>query len=260
MATASRILPHNKDEPDLDPHNDEDGIPCILVAQDDVDPRRDVAEWLSSAGYDVRICDRSQELIDIVHIVMPSVLVLDYGRPPVDTLEMCRRLRQNPLSPLARRLPIIVLRADPDETDQTVCLEVGADAYVGKPVHRRLLVAQVRALLRRVAFTLAGDDPDQSYVTSGDLAVDLLSRRATREGNDLTLTRLEFDLLALFMTNAGQVLSSDQIISRVWREKPKEIRASLRVHLHRLREKIEPNPAEPHRLETVAGRGYVFRG
>lgn len=246
--------------PDLDLDSKDDDTPCILVAQDDADARREIVGWLTAAGYDVRICDNGKKVMDMIHIVMPSLLILDIMKPPGDSLEICRQLRQSTASPLASRLPIIVLRSEPDEIDETVYLEVGADDYVGKPVHRRLLVAHVRALLRRVSFTLAGVTPDQAYVSSGDLALDLVTRRATRAKDPLTLTPKEFDLLALFMTHRGQVFTRDEILSRVWREKPKESSTSLRVHLHWLRDKIESNPAEPVRLRTLAGRGYVFVG
>jgi DNA-binding response OmpR family regulator len=232
----------------------------ILVAQDDLDTRREIADWLNTEGYDVRLCDTSKRAVDLVHIVGPDLLLLDFSKPSSDTLEICRQLRQDTASPLASRLPILVFRSDPDEIDETVCLEVGADDYIGKPVHRRRFVTRIRALLRRASLSRAGDLPEQPYIVSGDLAMDLVTRRATRGGEPLPLSPLEFDLLALFVTRPGQLLTRNQILARVWHEEPNPEHTSLGVHMHWLRDKIEDDPAQPMRLQTVHGRGYVFVG
>src|SRR5687768_12990381 len=102
-------------------------IARILVAQDDLESRQEVVQWLEGAGYDVRVCDDSKKAVDMVHIVEPALLVLDFSKPPADTVDVCRQLRQETSSPLASRLPIVVFRSEPDEIDETVCLEVGAD-------------------------------------------------------------------------------------------------------------------------------------
>lgn len=232
----------------------------ILVAQDDAQTRQEFAQWLDGEGYDVRLCDESRGVVDMVHIVEPALLILDFSKPQADTLEICQLLRRDTASPLASRLPILVFRSDPDEIDETVCLEVGADDYIGKPIHRRRFVARVRALLRRAGFTRFGDAPEQPYVRAGDLTLDLLARRATRGGEPLPLSPLEFDLLALFVTHSGQTLSRNQILARIWHEQPNAENTSLNVHLHWLREKIEPDPSQPTRLQTVHGRGYIFVG
>jgi len=241
-----------------DPDGADVQVVRILVAQDDVQTRKEMARWLDSEGYDVRLCDDSRSVVDMVHIVEPALLVLDFSKPSSDVLEVCRRLRQDTASPLASRLPMLVFRSDPDEIDETVCLEVGADDYIGKPIHRRRFVARVRALLRRAAFARVGDAPDQPYIEVGDLALDLMARRAMRGGEPLPLTPLEFDLLALFVTHRGQTLSRNQILARIWREQPNAENTSLNVHLRWLREKIEPDPSQPTRLQTVHGRGYIF--
>jgi len=238
----------------------DDQIARILVAQDDPESRQEIVQWLEGAGYDVRVSDESKKVVDMVHIVEPALLVLDFSKPPADTLEVCRLLRQETSSPLASRLPIIVFRSEPDEIDETVCLEVGADDYIGKPVHRRRFITRLRALLRRAAFARAGDVPDQPYVTAGDLTLDLMARRATRAGEPLPLSPLEFDLLAIFVTHCGQILTRNQILARIWREQPNTENTSLNVHLHWLRDKIETDPSQPTRLQTVHGRGYVFVG
>ena len=260
MATASPIPPSESDSPDLESEDDSAEIKCVLVAQDDDRMRDQVVEWLTAAGYVVHVCGNAKQLIDRAHVVMPDMVIVDFTRPPLDSLEACRQLRYGISDPVLKRMPIIVLRSEPDDVDEIVFLELGADDYLGKPVQRRLLLAHVRALFRRVALTLARSEPDQAFLVSGDLMVDVRTQQVTRDGLPLILKRLEFDLLVLFMNNRGLVLGKDEIIARVWRGVSKEIVASLRVHLHRLREKIEPNPAEPSRIQTVAGRGYVFLG
>jgi DNA-binding response OmpR family regulator len=231
----------------------------VLVAQDDLEARREIVAWLNIEGYDVRLCDASRKTVDMVHIIEPDLLILDFTRPPSETLEICRQLRQDAGSPLASRLPILVFRSDPDEIDETVCLEVGADDYVGKPVHRRRFVSRIRALLRRAAMARTCDLREQP-IAAGDLTMDLLARRATRAGDPLPLSPIEFDLLALFMTHPGQVLTRNQILARVWHEEPNPDNTSLGVHIHWLRDKIEVDPTQPARLQTLHGRGYVFLG
>ena len=232
----------------------------VLLAQDEPESGQEIAQWLTAAGYDVRLSRDGRSAVDMVHIVEPALLVLDLVKPTADGLEVCRLLRRDTASPLAVRLPIIVVRSDPDEIDEVVCLEVGADDYIGRPVHRRRLVARVRALLRRAEFASLGDRPEQPYIEAGDLALDLVSRRATRGGEPLPLTPLEFDLLSYFVAHRGQVITRNQILARVWHEQPNPDNTSLNVHLHWLRDKIEADPSQPARLQTLHGRGYVFVG
>jgi DNA-binding response OmpR family regulator len=257
MSTSILSRHRNGKGRDLEAANE--APPRILVAQDDLDTRQEIATWLNIEGYDVRLCDVSKKTVDMVHIVEPDLLILDFTKPPAETLEVCRQLRQDTGSPLASRLPIIVFRSDPDEIDETVCLEVGADDYIGKPVHRRRFASRVRALLRRADLARACDLRDQ-HMASGDLTMDVLARRATRAGEPLPLSPIEFDLLALFMTHLGQVLTRNQILARVWHEEPNPENTSLGVHIHWLRDKIEVDPTQPARLQTLHGRGYVFLG
>lgn len=231
-----------------------------MLAQDDPDTRQELATWLNAEGYDVRLCDSSKKAVDMVHILEPDLLVVDFTSPPSETLEICRSLRQDTSSLLASRLPIIVFRSDPDEIDGTVCLEIGADDYIGKPVHRRRFVTRARCLLRRSAFSRAGDAPNPRVIESGDLALDLVARRATRSGEPLHLSPIAFDLLALFITHRDQVLTRNQILARIWREEPNPVNTSLGVRMHWLRERIEDDPAKPTRLQTLHGRGYIFVG
>ncbi|MGH2725377.1 MAG: winged helix-turn-helix domain-containing protein, partial [Actinomycetota bacterium] len=163
-------------------------------------------------------------------------------------LDLCRWLRAR------SNVPVIMLTARGEEADRIVGLEIGADDYVAKPFSPRELVARARAVLRRT------ERPETSgeRLTFDDLAIDPGTREVNRAGRGLRLTALEFDLLWFLARNPRQVFTRDQLMDRVWGYKGITDTGTVTVHIRRLREKIEADPARPRRLETVWGVGYRF--
>jgi DNA-binding response OmpR family regulator len=167
--------------------------------------------------------------------------------PGMDGLEVCRRIR------LDGPVPVVMLTARGDEDDRILGLEVGADDYVTKPFSPRELVLRVESVLRR-----AGGAPAPGpWLRSGGLALDPAARRALRDGRELPLTIREFDLLAFFLQHPGRVMGREELMRRVWGWEFGDL-STVTVHVRRLREKIEQDPARPRLITTVWGVGYRF--
>jgi DNA-binding response OmpR family regulator len=168
--------------------------------------------------------------------------------PGADGLELCRWIRGR------SDLPVIMLTARGEEADRIVGLELGADDYVTKPFSPRELVARVRSVLRRASPVRAGSE----QVTVGDLTIDQCTREVTKGDRELRLTAKEFDLLWFLARHRRQVFSRDQLMDRVWGYTSALDTGTVTVHVRRLREKIEDDPAHPRHLQTVWGIGYRF--
>jgi DNA-binding response OmpR family regulator len=179
----------------------------------------------------------------------PDLVILDLMLPEMDGLTVCRSLRQ------VSDVPILVLTARTGELDKIVGLESGADDYMTKPFSLGELQARLRALMRRAGTRHAGDE-----VVSGDLLLNLVSRRAFLAGAELVLSPKEFSLLLELMRHQGAVLSRDLLLTRVWGYDYYGDSRTVDVHVRWLREKIEPDPARPTRIVTVRGIGYRFEG
>jgi two-component system response regulator MprA len=177
----------------------------------------------------------------------PDVLVLDVSMPYVDGLSVARTLRAR-----GNRTPILMLTARDTVADRVAGLDAGADDYLVKPFALDELLARLRALLRRTSVVDA-----EGPVTVGDLGLDAQSRSASRNGRDLVLTKTEFDLLELFMHNAGIVLTREVIYERIWGYDFETSSKSLDVHVSYLRRKLEDG-GEPRVLRTVRGVGYLL--
>jgi len=175
----------------------------------------------------------------------PDIIVLDVNMPRLDGFAVCRRIRAE------ADTPIILLTVRDEEDDIIRGLELGADDYISKPFSPRQLVARMHAVLRR-----AGTTPTAGVRQAGDLSLDP-SRREVRikESDPISLTPLESELLEVLMLNAGHVLTHDAIIDQVWGPEGAD-RDMLRQLIHRLRNKIEPDPSEPIYIETIPGLGY----
>jgi DNA-binding response OmpR family regulator len=170
--------------------------------------------------------------------------------PSLDGLSVCRIIRNE------SDVPIMMLTARGSEVDRIVGLEIGADDYIVKPFSLGEFLARVRAILRRAPSARTVIDK----LEAGDLALDLIARRATRNDEELRMTHKEFDLLATLMRNQGAVLSRDLLLERVWGYDYAGQTKTVDVHVRWLREKIEPDPSRPQRIVTVRGVGYRFEG
>ena len=228
-----------------------DGDPArrILVIDDDRTVADVVSVYLTNAGYSVARASDGAVALDLAADELPDLVVLDLMLPGVPGLEVCRRLRE--LGPV----PIIMLTARSGEEDRIVGLECGADDYVTKPFSPRELVARVDAVLRRVDTHLAHEKT--TSISDGDLLIDAAAREVRLHGKPVGLTTREYDLLAFLARNPRTAFSRELLLHRVWDWNFGDV-STVTVHIRRLREKIEDDPATPKRLVTVWGTGYRY--
>jgi DNA-binding response OmpR family regulator len=218
----------------------------VLVVDDDPTVSDVVRRYLEQDGYRVRLAADGPAALAAVDAEVPDLVVLDRMLGEVDGLEVCRRLRGR--SP---DLPVIMLTALSEEADRVAGLETGADDYLTKPFSPRELVLRVRSVLRRSAA------PPEAVLRDGDLAADTARRTAELGGRPLALTVREFDLLEFLLRHPGRTWSRAQLLDRVWGWQFGD-QSTVTVHVRRLREKIEADPAAPVRLLTVWGVGYRY--
>jgi DNA-binding response OmpR family regulator len=221
--------------------------PEVLVVEDEPDIRALIVLHLARDGFRCRTAGTGVEALRAVRTTPPDLVILDLMLPELDGLDVCRRLRQDPLSVA---MPIIMLTAKADEVDRVLGLELGADDYVAKPFSPKELVARVRAVLRRTR-------PAETAraLSSGALIVDRSRHVVTLAGRPLALTPKEFDLLQALLESAGRVLSREYLLNRVWGySRADEIESrTVDVHVRRLRAKLGE---EGLRITTVKSIGY----
>jgi len=230
--------------------------PVILIIDDDHLTRDSLAATLSIEGFDVITASTADEGVALAATGSPSLVILDTQIGDSEGFAVFRRITAG-----APWLPVIMITEEDDELDAVLALEAGAADHITKPPRPRELTARIRAVLRRVGRQpqhLASSGPRDAY-TFGPVSVDVSRREATMHGRDLELSRKEFDLLALLVSEGGHVVTRKQCMDRIWRDRKKGDSRTLDTHVKRLRKKIELNPAEPVHLITVRGVGYRFK-
>lgn len=220
----------------------------LLLVEDDLTLRETLAYNLTREGYTVIETDNGVATLDLAREHKPDLIVLDVMLPGLDGLTVCRTLRRE------FDAPIVLLTARSGEVDRIIGLDAGADDYIVKPFSLGELLARLRAVLRR------GRREVETRLQSRDLTLDLVGHRAWRAGQLLTLAPKEFDLLAELIRHKGAVLTRDLLLQRVWGFDFDGDTRTVDVHIRWLREKIEDDPANPCRIETVRGLGYRFEG
>ncbi len=220
----------------------------ILVVDDDLAVCRSIDRALRLEGYDVDTVASGGEALQAVASTSPDALVLDLQLPDLDGLAVCRRIRE-----AGDDIPILMLTARHGIDDRVQGLDAGADDYLVKPFALEELLARLRALLRRRFESEGG------VLRFGELTLDLASREAHRGARAFTLTRIEFDLLELFLRHPRQVLTREVLLNRVWGFDFDSGTNSLAVYVGYLRRKTEAG-GEPRCIHTVRGVGYVLRG
>ncbi len=220
----------------------------VLVAEDDRAVREAVERALTFEGYDVITARDGAETLSTVLTAKPDAIVLDVMMPHVDGLEACRRLRAR-----GDATPVLMLTARHEISDRVEGLDAGADDYMVKPFALEELLARLRALLRRSSGNLT------KVLKVADLEMDTGSREVRRAGTPIELTKTEFDLLELLMSNAEIVLTRDTIYERIWGYDFETSSNSLDVYIGYLRRKTELDGAAPRLIHTVRGVGYVVR-
>ncbi|MFC9327036.1 response regulator transcription factor [Kitasatospora sp. NPDC057015] len=224
----------------------------VLVVDDDPTVAEVVTGYLLRAGFRVDRAADGLEALAVAAATRPDLVVLDLMLPGLDGLEVCRRLRAGAGG---TRLPVVMLTARGDESDRILGLELGADDYVTKPFSPRELVLRVQSVLRRSA--RPGPAAPPARLSAGDLTLDPSARRAFRAGRELALTLREFDLLAFLLRHPGTAFGREELMQRVWGWEFGDL-STVTVHVRRLREKVEDDPAAPALITTVWGVGYRF--
>jgi DNA-binding response OmpR family regulator len=220
----------------------------ILVVDDDLELLRLIAFALRQAGYMVLEAQDGPQALAVFERERPDLVVLDVNLPRLNGFEVLKKIRA-----VSTGLPVMMLTVRTGEEDQVRGLDLGADDYLGKPFSPRTLLARVRALLRR-----AGVDRP-APLTAGDLLLDLETQTVRVKGGDpVRLTNLEVRLLQLLLANGGHTLPLDRLTSHVWGYRGLGDRQLLKQLVHRLRRKIEVDPASPRYLVTVSGVGYAL--
>ncbi len=224
----------------------------ILIVDDEVSIVEIVTLYLTQAGYAVESAHDGRSALRAMGNRMPDLVILDVMLPEVDGLEITRRVRAE------GETPIILLTARREEADRIEGLELGADDYVVKPFSPQELVSRVKAVLRRTQAVNAETAPATKSVVHGNLTIDPRARVVQVGPDAIQLTPKEFDLLWLFATHPRQVFNRDQLLERVWGESEYLDPSTVTVHVRRLREKLELDPAKPEHILTVWGVGYKF--
>ena len=225
--------------------------PTILVVDDEPSIGEVVSIYLRRAGYRVVIARDGQQALQVLDKEPPDLVVLDLMLPGVDGFEITRRLRAE------GDTPIIMLTARREETDRIAGLEMGADDYVVKPFSPQELVSRVKAVLRRTHGPASTPSAERA-LEFDDLRIDPKTRLVEIQGEERSLTAKEFDLLWVLARHPRQVFNRDQLLDLVWGLTEYVDPSTVTVHVRRLREKIEPDPANPRHLQTVWGVGYKF--
>ena len=224
----------------------------IMIVEDEPAVARGVQVALEREGYTVSIAPTGEEALSRFAEAAPELVLLDVRLPGMDGFEVCRQLRRE------TRAPILFLTARADEVDKVVGLEIGADDYLVKPFSVRELVSRVKALLRRAYGELA-DTQTGRILRRSDLVIDLERRRVTRDGERINLTTTEFDLLRHLAARPGRVYTRGQLLELVRDyDALEQDERTINVHISHIREKIEPDPAQPRYIVTVRGVGYAF--
>ena len=226
-------------------------MPKILVVDDEPNIREVVVRYLRRDGHTVVQAADGEEALELYRRIRPDLVVLDLMLPKVSGLEVCRRLGTE------GRVPLIMLTARGEEEDRIVGLSLGADDYVVKPFSPRELAARVEAVLRRVN-AVPAVEATQAILEFDGLSVDPNTRGVTVRGEPVALTAREFDLLHHLAKTPGRVYTRDQLMKAVWDFAFSAENSTVTVHVRRLREKIETDPAHPRYLRTVWGVGYQF--
>ncbi len=231
------------------PRTVRDGRPMVLVVDDEESYRQALASGLAREGFAVELAADGHEALRQFHRIRPDLVLLDVMLPDQSGTELCQRMRA--LAPV----PIIMVTARDSEVDVVLGLELGASDYVAKPFRLRELVARMRAVLRRGVSSPA---PRDEIINVGPVHLDTGRREVTVAGRGVELSRKEFDLLALLMGHAGQVVTREWCIDRLWWDQDLSDTRTLDTHVKRLRRKIESDPANPRHLVTVRGVGFRF--
>jgi DNA-binding response OmpR family regulator len=221
----------------------------ILVAEEAGVVADSIRHNLERQGFRVSVANTGQAALDSLHRHPPDLLLLDIDLPDLSLVELCRRFRAEPAT---TRVPILMLTARSEESEEVPGLDLGADDYLTKPFRMRELVALVNAMLRRSG----GDEPESPIYDDGVLVIDPWSFSVRYEGREVRLTRKEMRLLEELARNEGRVMMREVLLDRIWGLRNYGVSRTLDVHIRRLRSKL----GNPRLIETITGIGYRLIG
>ena len=225
----------------------ENEAPHILVVEDDASLAAWISDYLSEHGFQVSVANQGDAAIELIATDEPDLVLLDLILPVSNGFEVCKKVRT------FFNRPILVMTACTEETDEILSLELGADDYVTKPVKLRVLLARINALLRR-----SQDAGPPSVLNIGQLQLDSKSKSVTIGGASIATTVNEFEVLWLLASQAGQIVSRDELLTQLRGFEYDGFDRSIDIRISRLRKKLGDDPAQPFKIKTVRGKGYLF--
>jgi two-component system response regulator MtrA len=219
-------------------------VPQVLIVEDSPDIADLLRHYLERAGHATDLVVSGRDVVPQVKRARPDLILLDLMLPGMDGIDVCRQIRAE------SGVPIVMLTAKSDTVDVVLGLESGADDYIVKPFQAKVLIARVRARLRRT------DDPAPEMLSIGDVSIDVAGHSVRRDGEVISLTPLEFDLLVALARKPRQVFTREVLLEQVWGYRHAADTRLVNVHVQRLRAKIERDPERPDIVVTVRGVGY----
>ncbi len=221
----------------------------ILIVDDEKDIVNALKIYLSDPDYKIYEAFNGKQALDIIEKEDIHLVLMDIMMPVMDGITALNKIRENSF------VPIILLTAKSEDTDKVLGLTVGADDYITKPFNPLEVTARVKSQLRRYLRYGSGNEEIEK-ITIGGIELDDLTKQVLLDGNEITLTPKEYEILKLLMSNPGKVFSPKEIYSSIWQEKPYGAENTVAVHIRHIREKIEINPAEPRYIKVIFGQGY----
>ncbi|MGC4046578.1 MAG: response regulator transcription factor [Armatimonas sp.] len=221
----------------------------VLLVEDDPTIQKLLKSQLTLRGWEIDVVRSGKEALQLIADTAPDLVLLDIGIEEIDGLEVCRQVRE------WSTVPIILVTAADTPQVKVAALELGADDYLTKPFHTGELVARMRAVLRRARFQMPQAPP---LIEVGPFSIDLIRREVRRNGEEIRLTKIEFELLRELVTHLDHVLTYSHLLRAVWGEGYDEVHV-VHVHVSHLRRKLEPDIAGDRYLMTISGVGYRFR-
>lgn len=234
------------------PSNGPPRLASVLIIDRDEQQSRSLSDYLVQEGFEVAVEQSPTDGLEVILADQPAIVILDVVTRGMSGLELLSRIRSQ------SDVPVLVLTEKGDDVDRIIGLELGADDFLRKPFNPRELVARIRAILRRTGRGSAAPSPPASVIRLGDLEMDIARRRTTLNGESVTLTGLEFELLRVFLASAGNVLSRQDIAREVFHRPMLAMDRTLSVHVCSLRRKLGEAPRGGERIKTVHGVGYIY--
>lgn len=223
----------------------------ILVCDDEKDIVSALEIYLKAEGYEVYRAYNGKEALHILNTEDIHLVLMDIMMPQMDGIEAMVQMRKN------SNVPVILLTAKSEDTDKVLGLNVGADDYITKPFNPVELQARVKSQLRRYMQLGSGQMQTASYAIGG-IAMNDKSKEVTLDGEPVSLTKIEYNILKFFLQHPGEAFSPKEIYQKVWKDNPMGNENTVAVHIRHLREKLECDPANPRYLKAVWGRGYIL--